>query len=102
LVQDLLPFPATISAQVSDPSGLDQVKLYYRATKGSITGSWQVQDMGHTGGNNYQLAVGPSQISASHHPYGGLILQYYVKAWDSHGNVAQSSSGNLPLDYCVQ
>jgi len=93
---------ATISVQVSDPSGLDQVKLYYRATKGSITGSWQVQDMGHTGGNNYQLAVGPSQISASHHPYGGLILQYYVKAWDSHGNVAQSSSGNLPLDYCVQ
>lgn len=92
----------TISAQVSDPSGLSQVKLYYRATKGSTVGSWQVQDMVHEGGSSYLLAVGPSQISASYSPYGGLILQYYVKAWDSYGNTSQTSSGNLPLDYCVQ
>jgi len=92
----------TISANVSDPSGVAQVKLYYRAAKGSITGSWQVQNMAHTGGNQYQLAVGPSQISASYSPYGGLILQYYVKAWDSHDNAGQTSSGNLPLDHCVQ
>ncbi len=92
----------TISAQVSDPSGIDQVKLYYRAAKGSTLGTWQVQNMSHAGGNNYQLAVGPAQISASYTPYGGMTLQYYVKAWDSIGNTNQTSSGNLPLDPCVQ
>ena len=56
----------------------------------------------HTGGNQYQIAVGPSQISASYSPYGGGILQYYVKAWDSHDNAGQNSSGNLPLRICVQ
>jgi hypothetical protein len=92
----------TISAQVSDPSGVSQVKLYYRAIKGGIVGSWQIENMTHTGGNQYQIEVGPSQISASYSPYGGLILQYYVKAWDSHDNASQTSSGNVPLDYCVQ
>lgn len=92
----------TISAQVTDPSGVSQVKLYYRATKGSIVGSWQIENLTHTGGNQYQIAVGPSQISASYSPYGELILQYYIKAWDSLDNAGQTSSGNVPLDSCVQ
>ena len=92
----------TISAQVSDPSGVGPVKLYYRATKGSTIGSWQISNMSPSGGNQYQVSIGPSEISASHSPYGGLTLQYYVKAWDTVGNFGQTSSGNLPLDYCVQ
>jgi hypothetical protein len=92
----------TISAQVSDPSGVGQVKLFYRAAKGSTQGSWQNTAMTHTGGNQYQVAIGPSLISASRSPYGGLNLEYYVKAWDAVGNVGQSSTGSTPLDYCVQ
>ena len=92
----------TISAQVSDPSGVGQVKLFYRAAKGGTQGSWQNTNMSHTGGNQYQVAIGPSQISASRSPYGGLNLEYYVKAWDTVGNAGQSSSSSIPLDYCVQ
>jgi hypothetical protein len=92
----------TISAQVTDPSGINQVKLFYRAAKGSTQGSWQNTTMSHTGGNQYQVAIGPSQISASRSPYGGLNLEYYVKAWDTVGNFGQSSTGSIPLDYCVQ
>jgi hypothetical protein len=92
----------TITGQVSDPSGVDQVKLYYRAIKGSTIGSWQISKMTNTGGNQYQIEIGPTEISASYSPYGGLILQYYIKAWDNPGNSSQTKSGNLPLDYCVQ
>jgi hypothetical protein len=92
----------TISAQVSDPSGVNQVKLFYRAAKGGTQGSWQNTVMSHSGGNQYQVAIGPSQISASRSPYGGLNLEYYVKAWDAVGNQGQSSTGSIPLDYCVQ
>jgi hypothetical protein len=92
----------TITGQVSDPSGVDQVKLYYRAVKGSTIGSWQISNMTNAGGNQYQIDIGPAEISASYSPYGGLTLQYYIKAWDTLGNFSQNTSGNLPLDYCVQ
>ncbi len=92
----------TITGQVSDPSGVDQVKLYYRAIKGRKIGSWQISKMTNTGGNQYQIEIGPTEISASYSPYGGLTLQYYIKAWDTQGNFSQNKSGNLPLDHCVQ
>ena len=96
------PDSVTISAQVSDPSGLSQVKLYYRVIKGGQNGTWQTPAMGAAGGDKYQLTLGPGQFKASMNPYGGSILQYYVKAWDNKGNIAQSSSGNVHIQVCVQ
>jgi len=96
------PDSVTISAQVSDPSGLSQVKLYYRVVKGGQNGTWQTPAMGAAGGDKYQLTLGPNQLKASMNPYGGSILQYYVKAWDNKGNIAQSSSGNVHIQVCVQ
>ena len=96
------PDSVTISAQVSDPSGLSQVKLYYRIVKGGQNGTWQTPAMGAAGGDKYQLILGPGQLKASMNPYGGSILQYYVKAWDSNGNIAQSNIGNVHIQVCVQ
>jgi hypothetical protein len=53
-------------------------------------------------GNQYYKVLGPDEIGTSQSPYGGLNLEFYIKAWDSLGNFSQSSSGSLPLDYCVQ
>ncbi len=96
------PDSTTLSAKVSDTSGLSEVKLYYRVIKGSEKGSWQILLMNNTGGKNYQVTVGPNQLKASKDPYAGLILQYYVKAWDTKGNFAESKSGNVQIQYCVQ
>ena len=96
------PDSVTISAQVSDPSGLSEVKLYYRVVKGGQNGTWQTPAMGAVGGDKYQLTLGPGQFKASMNPYGGSILQYYVKAWDNKGNIAQSASGNVHIQVCVQ
>jgi hypothetical protein len=96
------PDSVAISAQVSDASGLSEVKLYCRVVKGGQNGTWQTLPMSAGGGNQYQVTVGPNQLKASMNPYGGSILQYYVKAWDNKGNVAQSSSGNVHIQVCVQ
>ena len=96
------PDSVTISAHVSDPSGLSQVKLYYRVVKGGQNGTWQTPAMGAAGGDKYQLTLGPGQFKVSMNPYGGSILQYYVKAWDNKGNIAQSSSGNVHIQVCIQ
>lgn len=96
------PDSVTISAQVSDPSGLLDVKLYIRVAKDDVKGKWVVLPMNNSGGSQYQAVVGPNQLEASKKDYGGLILQYYVKSRDNRGNVAESNSGNVHIQYCVQ
>lgn len=95
------PDSVTISASVSDASGISQVKLYYRIVKGAQNGAWQTPAMTTTGGGKYQLTVGPGQFKSSLNPYGGSILQIYVKAWDSKGNTAQTGSSNVYIQVCV-
>jgi len=96
------PNSVTISASVSDNTGLSEVKLYYRIVKGGQNGAWQTPVMNANGGGKYQVTLGPSQMQASMQAYGGSIVQFYVKAWDSAGNVAETSSGNVQVQVCVE
>ena len=92
----------TISTSVTDSGGLSEVKLYYRIVKGGQNGTWQTPLMNASSGSKYQLTLGPGQMQASLPAYGGSILQFYVKAWDTAGNVAETSSGNVQVQVCVE
>ena len=96
------PDSVTITAEVTDSSGLQAVRLYYRVVKDDIIGDWVVVDMGTAGNQMYSRTLGPSDLRASRNPYGGLILQYYIKAWDNAGNTAETKSGNVHISVCVQ
>jgi hypothetical protein len=95
------PNRVKITVSVSDASGISEVRLYHRIVKGSQEGTWLTPTMNATGGGNYQLTLGPVQFKRSMNPYGGSIWQYYVKAQDSYGNEAQTSSGNVQVQVCV-
>jgi hypothetical protein len=96
------PNRVMVSVSVSDASGISEVKLYHRIVKGGQNGTWLTPNMNATGGGNYQLTLGPDQFKKSMNPYGGSIWQYYVKAWDSYGNTAQTGSGNVQIQVCVK
>ena len=96
------PDTVVISAQVSDASGLSGVKLYFRVVKSGQNGVWQEINMNAVGGVQYQLQIGPPLLKASMTSYAGSILEYYVKAWDNNGNVAQNKIGNIKIGFCVQ
>jgi hypothetical protein len=87
---------------VRDASGVQDVKLYYRVVRDEIQGEWQVIPMGTSGNDLYSVTVGPDELRASRDPYGGLILQYYIKAWDIYGNVAETTSGNVQIQNCIR
>ncbi len=96
------PDSVRISVEVVDSSGLQDVKLYYRIAYESQVGKWIVLNMQAVDDQNYQITLGPSEFSASMSNYVGKILQFYVKAWDNVGNVAETTSGNVHIQSCVQ
>jgi len=96
------PDTVVISAQVSDASGLSEVKLHFRVVKSAQNGSWQEINMNAVGGNQYQLQIGPPRLQTSMTSYSGSTLAFYVKARDNNGNVAQNNVGNIQIGFCVQ
>ncbi|MEW6567147.1 MAG: hypothetical protein AB1449_03075 [Chloroflexota bacterium] len=94
------PTSAMISANVSDPSGVTTVELHYRVVKGSEQGAWRVLTMGASGGSSYSRTLGPAELSASLPLYGGGIVEYYIVARDSAGNVSQSGTMSFEAELC--
>jgi len=96
------PNTVVISAQVSDASGVSEVKLYFRVVKGAQNGVWQEINMNAVGGDQYQIQIGPPLLKASMTSYAGSTLAFYVKAWDNNANIAQNNIGNIQIGFCVQ
>jgi len=92
---------ATIGAAVSDPSGVSRVEVYYRVVKGSTQGAWRALAMNPVGGNQYQVTLGPNELKASLNNYGGGVVEYYVRAWDSLGNLTQSEVHSFEARICL-
>jgi len=91
----------TISARVTDPSGVSRVELTYRVVKGSQQGQWRTRPMSPVGGDVYQVTVGPDELMDSLSPYGGGRMEYRIRAWDTRDNMSQSRTRTVTLDYCV-
>lgn len=92
---------ATINVQVSDPSGVAQVVLFYRVVKSGQTGTWRSLAFSHLGGSQYRAVLGPNELRASLTNYGGGKVEYYVKAQDQRGNLSQSPARQFETKICL-
>jgi hypothetical protein len=86
------PTSIKVTANVSDPSGVASVQLWYRlGSSGPFTGPL---NMNSTGGNGFSITVVGSQVV----PSGYGVWQFYVTARDSRGNVSTSAiNSNVSL-----
>ena len=97
------PNQVTISAFVSDPSGVGMVKLNYRVVEGSRQGTWRSEGMSLTGTSIYATTVIASELQASLNPPVTKVssMEYYIQALDTKGNQSTSSTRTVRIDYCL-
>ena len=82
------PTTVTIRADVSDPSGLAWVRLYYQPPGGS----WTYATMSHESSNTYKATIGPFSETGT--------VEYYIKARDNVGNEQDSSHYTVTVMPC--
>jgi hypothetical protein len=81
------PVLVTFTTRVSDPSGVDRVRLVYSVDGGGL----QVKDMSPAGGQSYQVELKPSQVG---------IMEYWIRAWDTLGNRRDGGRATLEVKSC--
>jgi hypothetical protein len=95
---DCEPDSVTIGATITDPSGVPKVELHFRVEGGV----WVWRTMSPAGGDVYQATLGHDQLRSSRSPYEEAdAVEYYIKAWDSKVNMAQSATLTVGLVFCV-
>ncbi len=83
------PTEVTITARVTDPSGVDRVRIAYRLAGGE----WETQPMTAIGTGLYQATL-PS-------PPGPTTLGYRIHARDTLGNQSNSSTETVEVKQCT-
>ncbi|MFB0533360.1 MAG: NBR1-Ig-like domain-containing protein [Anaerolineae bacterium] len=82
------PVEVTISARITDPSGVDRVRLRYRVGGGD----WDAKPMNAVGGDRYEVTLaGPAVPSA---------VEYTIQAKDNLGNQSDSPHGKINVKQC--
>jgi len=81
------PVLVTFTARVSDPSGVDRVRLVYSVGGGQQ----QVKDMSPAGGQRYEVEFKPSQVG---------LMDYWIRAWDTLGNRRDGGRATLEVKSC--
>ena len=83
------PTTSTVSAAISDPSGVASASvLFFHTTIGQVA-------MTHSGGNTWTATLGP---------YSGIgdgTVDYQIRAVDSLGNAADSGFGQITVLACI-
>jgi len=101
------PDEVTISASITDSSGVEGAKLVYRVVNEYTEdeGDWQSLPMNQTAGTTYAATVGSSELERSLDPpsyYGyNSTLEYYIQAYDNVGNLFESPAGKVEVVYCL-
>ena len=95
------PNSVTISAAVSDPSGVSTVQLVYRVYDSTRQGQWRTLTMQAAGTGIYQLVVTWSDLQSSLTSPSQSTMEYYVQAYDAVGNRSQSPTGTVTIGYCI-
>jgi hypothetical protein len=87
------PTSFNVTANITDPSGVTNVHLWYRSASARV---FTNMPMSTIGGNDYRATVNASNVS-------GLgAVQFYVTAQDGVGNSSQSATGSVSLSACVR
>ncbi|HJX38049.1 MAG TPA: hypothetical protein VJ714_05595 [Anaerolineae bacterium] len=81
------PVMVTFTARVSDPSGVDRVRLVYSVGGGEQ----QVKEMTPAGGQRYEVEFKPSQAG---------MMDYWIRAWDTLGNRRDGGRATLEVKSC--
>ncbi|MDH4209021.1 MAG: hypothetical protein OEV76_09105 [Anaerolineae bacterium] len=81
------PVLVTFTARVTDPSGVDRVRLIYSVGGGEQ----QAEDMSPAGGQRYQVELKPSQVGT---------MEYWIRAWDTLDNRRDGGRGTLQVKSC--
>jgi hypothetical protein len=82
------PTEVTITARVTDSSGVARVRLVRRIGSGEP----QAKDMTPIGGDLYQATMsGPSQIAT---------IDYLIRAWDTLDNLRDGGRGTIEVQRC--
>ena len=91
----------TITASVSDSSGVGTVQLFYRYVpqKGSASG-WIPVSMNSVGGNDYSASVPLGNDAYKALGGGNGQIEYYITASDKLGNSGSSGSSFVTISYC--
>jgi hypothetical protein len=97
------PNQVTINAyDITDPSGVDGVKVVYRVDGGT----WQAKGMNQVQTGMWSATIGANDLEVSLNPpvarqYGQTnLLECYVQAVDSVGNSANSDTRTVTVQYC--
>jgi len=98
-----LPKDVTISAKITDLSGVSRAKLTYRVIEGSRQGYPRALPMTPVGGDIYAVTVASGDLEYSLNPpvQNVATLEYYIGAWDNKENVSQGGSGKVTVNYCL-
>lgn len=93
----------TITATVTDASGVSEVLLWYRAkrTSPAETGELLSIPMTKTTGNVYQAIIGIPELIDSLTYYADGIVEFYITARDNKGNTTQSGTQNFNTIMCI-
>jgi len=102
------PDEVTISASITDTSGVAGAKLVYRVVYDypdpNVEGVWQSLSMNQTAGTTYAATVGSSELERSLDPPSyydyGATLEYYIEAHDNADNLSESPAGQVQVMYC--
>jgi hypothetical protein len=97
------PKDVTISAKITDLSGVSRAKLTYRVFEGSRQGKVRAVPMTSVGGNIYEVTVASGDLEYSLNPpvQNVATLEYYIGAWDNKENMSQGGSGKVTVNYCL-
>lgn len=102
------PIETTINAyNITDPSGVDMVKVAYRVVEGKLNGQWQTKAMSQVQTGVWSATIGPNDLELSLNPpvsYGvgnTSTLEYYIQAFDGVGNRSDSSTRTLIVECCI-
>jgi len=82
------PTTVTITATITDFSGVDHAWLYHRLNGGS----WEYEVMSASG-DDYSATIGPFAEAGT--------VEYYIEAWDEVGNSSTSSSYTVTVNECA-
>ncbi len=82
------PTTVTIRADVTDPSDLAWVRLYYRPPGGS----WTYRTMSHESGNTYKATIGPFADAGT--------VTYFIAAQDNAGNERETQYYTVTINDC--
>ncbi len=100
------PDEVTIIAEVTDPSGVDWVRLRYRVLQGSRVGEWKVlYFMWIAGTHKYKVVLNAKALVDSlDPPLKGTNpgeVEYVIVAMDNLGNKTRQTQPSLTLYYCI-